>query len=45
MNAYEANAFGQQVVRINTDELNTGVYFINISTPTSMGTSKVIIVK
>ncbi len=45
MNAYEANAFGQQVVRINTDELSTGVYFINISTPTSMGTSKVLIVK
>ena len=46
MDAYQAeNAFGTQNVRINTTNLNTGVYFINIVTPTSMGTSKVVIIK
>ncbi len=46
VNAYEAdNAFGTQNVRINTSSLNTGVYFVNIATPTSMGTTKVVIIK
>ncbi|MGV3597957.1 MAG: PKD domain-containing protein [Bacteroidota bacterium] len=46
VNAYEVeNAFGRQNLSLNTGDFNNGVYFINISTPTAMGTHKFVIIK
>jgi len=46
MNAYQAdNAFGTQKVQINTAYLSSGIYFVNIVTPTLMGKNKLVIIK
>jgi PKD repeat protein len=38
-------AFGQQNVSFNTSDLSNGVYFINIASPSAVGTYKFIIIK